>query len=249
MNDYKSQSSEKETIERKGKKIKNNNQKNKRYIPLMVSISDKKVVIFGGGSVAERKALRFMNYSNVVLYSPDFTDELKKAAAENKIKLVETALKPQKEIIEPILKDAFLAIPATSDLKLNLFVVKLSKEKNILVNSVDDANEVIIPSTVEAGGLTISISSMGLSPAVTKLARMRIEKVITDDFEHMIFIQNELRNYLKENVDDQRERQKIIWEVLDSEEVWKEIKVSKDSALKKAFFIADEKIKTIQNKE
>ncbi|NLI62079.1 MAG: bifunctional precorrin-2 dehydrogenase/sirohydrochlorin ferrochelatase [Methanosarcinaceae archaeon] len=232
-------------MEKMQKDNKGNEEKEKDYVPLMISLSGKNVVIFGGGEVAERKALRFMDSSNVIVYSPTFTEALEKANEEKKLKAVSLSLKTSKEQVEPIISDAFLVIPATSDTKLNSFITDLAKQKNILVNSVDGANEVVIPSTVKMGGLTIAISSKGLSPAATKLARMRIETVITKDFEYMIEIQNELRTYLKEKVDDQKQRQKIIWEILKSEEIWNEIKVSKESATKKAFEKAERMIKDL----
>jgi len=39
----------------------------------------------------------------------------------------------------------------------------------------------------------------------------------------MIRLQDELRNYLKEHVGDQRERQKILWIILESEAIWNDL--------------------------
>lgn len=233
----------------------------KKYTPLMISLSGKKIIIFGGGAVSERKALRFAEQAEVYVYSPSFTESLKKASVINdKLKLVTISLNQIRDsmnssrsgsvsdssdsqnFVESLIENAFLVIPATSDRVFNKFVTHLSHKKNILVNSVDKADEVIVPSSVSVGGLTISISSMGLSPAVTKLARMRIEKVITKDFEHMINLQDEIRAYLKEKTDDQQLRQKILWDVLENESVWSEFEKSPETARKKAFEIVENKI-------
>ena len=55
------------------------------YLPLMLNLADKEVVIFGGGSVAERKASLFCNYSNVTVISRDFTQGLDGLSKKRKI--------------------------------------------------------------------------------------------------------------------------------------------------------------------
>ena len=48
--------------------------------PLFVDVSAKRIVVFGGGAVAERKVSRLLDAGakEVEIYSLDFTNELKK---------------------------------------------------------------------------------------------------------------------------------------------------------------------------
>lgn len=213
------------------------------YTPLMIDLSGRKVVIFGGGAVGERKALRFMQTADVFIYSSSFTDGLLKAAAADPehLHLIRTEKSEgdgdpagSDAFAEKCIADAFLVIPATGNIPFNERLAETARRLNCLVNSVDGASEVIIPSSVEKGGLLISISSNGASPAITKHARILIESVITDDFEKMMSLQEELRKRLKETVPDQKARQEILRKVVSSDEVWEALSVSYENGKKKA---------------
>ena len=213
------------------------------YTPLMIDLSGRKIVIFGGGAVGERKALRFMKTADVFVYSSSFTEGLKEAAATDPghLHLIPTGKKADNgdpkeadSFAEKCIEGAFLVIPATGDIPFNERLAAIARRMNCLVNSVDGASEVMIPSSVEKGGLLISISSMGTSPAITKHARILIESVITDDFEKMMHLQEELRSHLKETVPDQKVRQEILRKVVSSDEVRDALSVSYENGKKKA---------------
>lgn len=55
---------------------KTNNSNDCKYFPLFLNIKNKKIVIFGGGQVSERKGLLLLNYANVSIYSSCFTQKL-----------------------------------------------------------------------------------------------------------------------------------------------------------------------------
>ena len=213
------------------------------YTPLMIDLSGRKVVIFGGGAVGERKALRFMQTADVFVYSSSFTENLLKAAAADPghLHLIPTEKntdsddpKEAESFAEKCIEGAFLVIPATGDIPFNERLASIARRLNCLVNSVDGASEVIIPSSIEKGGLLISVSSNGASPAITKHARILIESVITDDFEKMMCLQEELRKHLKETVPDQKVRQEILRKVVSSDEVRDALSVSYENGKKKA---------------
>ena len=211
------------------------------YIPLMIDLSGRQVVVFGGGAVGERKALRFMKHADVFVYSRSFTPALSKAA-EKCPRLHLMVRDPAEDLsddgIKALIRDAFLVIPATGDRLFNDRVAALAARERILVNPVDGPGEVIVPSSVEKGGLLIAISSNGASPAITKHARVLIESVITDDFEKMIRLQEELRQTLKETVPDQKDRQEILRAVVGSEKVWQALAVSYEAGKIEAFSAA-----------
>jgi precorrin-2 dehydrogenase/sirohydrochlorin ferrochelatase len=53
----------------------------------------------------------------------------------------------------------------------------------------------------------------------------------------MIRLQDELRSYLKQHVAEQRKRKEILWEVLESETVWKGFSESYENAAETAYAI------------
>lgn len=188
-------------------------------IPLMIDLKGKKVVIFGGGEVSERKALLFAGHAEVVVISREFTPELNRLSLEGKIRSVEIKKMDESDIATNI-EDAFITIPATSDRLLNEKIGDIAKSRGILVNRVDDLGDVIVPSVIKRGDIVIGISTQSSSPALSKFMRIKIESVITPEFEKMAVLQNDIRGKLKSSVKEQRTRKEILWNILNDNDVW-----------------------------
>lgn len=208
------------------------------YLPLIIDFTDKNVVIFGGGAVGERKAKRFAGIANVTVVSSSLTPALRQMEKDGLILFIEKNLAEltDGEIFDG-LSDAFLTVAATSDSAVNHRIVSMAKTAGVLANDTENAGEVVLPSFIERGGLQISISSGGKSPAVTKYARMRIEEAIDENLELMIELQNEMREYLKTAVPDQKIRQEILWEIMDDAEIWELLPADFEKAKEKANFV------------
>ncbi|WNY24270.1 Siroheme synthase [Methanimicrococcus hongohii] len=211
------------------------------YLPLMIDFTDKIVVIFGGGAVGERKVKRFAEKALVTVVSSSLTPDLQEMEKDDSILFIEKDLSKltDGEIFD-CMSDAFLVIAATSDSEVNRRIVSMAKTAGVLVNDTEKADEVIIPSLIERGGLQIAISSGGDSPAVTKYARMKIVGAIDNNFEQMILLQNEMREYLKTIISDQKKRQKILWEIMNDEEIWDLLSTDFEKAREKAMKLSSD---------
>ncbi|NLX61995.1 MAG: hydroxymethylbilane synthase [Tissierellia bacterium] len=137
------------------------------FCPIMVDISNKKLLIVGGGKIAYRKAKNFLSYkANVLVVSPEFIHEFYKLEREYKgqISLIQDLY--NKKYIE----GAFLVVGATSSRQVNNQVAQDCHELNILCNIVDKKEEssFISPGLVKKDGLIISISTMGKFPYLSK---------------------------------------------------------------------------------
>lgn len=205
----------------------------KRFLPLMLDLSGKEVVIFGGGEVSERKASLFCDYASVKLISRDFTPLLHQLSEEGKIQLIK--VKDLNEIrISNYLETAFIVIPATNNEVLNEKISALAKQNGKLVNRVDNIGDIIVPSVIKHGDIVIGISTLGKSPAVSKYIRKKLERVITIDLERMSCLQNELREMLKSRVRDQKKRKEILWNIINDDDIWHVINESYEKAYKLA---------------
>jgi len=207
----------------------------------MLDLSGKKIVIFGGGSVGERKAELFCGCADTVVASLDFSERLQELGASGQVRLLmlDLAAAEDSELRE-IISGAFLVIPATSSSELNRKITNIAGESDILINQVDALGSVVIPSVIKRGDLVIGISTLGHSPAVSKYTRRQIEGVITPAYSDMIRLQDELRTYLKLHVKEQRKRKALLWKVLESESVWKGFSESYEKAAEKAYAIISE---------
>ncbi len=203
----------------------------KDFLPLMLSLNGKEVIIFGGGEVGERKALLFCEHSKVTVISREFTPRLNRLSEDGKIKLIKVKDTTENEILQ-YLKNAFIAIPATNDAVLNEKIAKLASQSGKLVNRVDDLGDIIVPSVIERGDIVIGISTFGRSPALSKYIRETIEEVITPEFAYMARLQNELREELKSHVKDQKKRKEILWDIINDVKVWAALGESYDKAYK-----------------
>ncbi len=205
----------------------------KDFLPLMIDLTEREVVIFGGGEVGERKASLFWNHARVTVISREFTPGLSRLSEEEKIKLIKVKDLTETEINEHM-KNAFIVIPATNDAFLNENISQFAGRNGKLVNRVDAIGDIIIPSVIERGDIIIGISTLGRSPALSKYIRHKIEKVVTPEFKEMSRLQNEIREILKSQVHDQKERKEILWNILDDENVWKAVGESYEKAYKVA---------------
>ncbi|WP_135604994.1 bifunctional precorrin-2 dehydrogenase/sirohydrochlorin ferrochelatase [Methanococcoides sp. NM1] len=213
------------------------------YLPLFIDLSDRKVVIFGGGPVGLRKASLFSDYAHTIVVSADFVPELKDLSSSSSVELVSMdLLSVSDEKLEELVMGAFLIIPATNIAELNDRIKEFGRRSGALVNRVDMADDVVIPSVIKRGGLTIGISTLGSSPAVSKYTRKKIENVITPQYGDMIKLQDEVRNLLKGKVAEQKTRKAILWEILEDRSVWEALEVSYEKGYKIASDIVQEHI-------
>jgi precorrin-2 dehydrogenase/sirohydrochlorin ferrochelatase len=213
------------------------------FLPLMLDLSGRKIVIFGGGSVGERKAELFCGCADTVVVSLEFSERLQELGTSGQVRLrrldLSTASDPE---LREIISGAFLVIPATSSSELNRKITDIAGESDILINQVDTLGNVVIPSVIKRGDLVIGISTLGHSPAVSKYTRRQIEGVITPAYSDMIRLQDELRTYLKLHVKEQRKRKALLWKVLESERVWNGFSESYEKAAENAYAIISDNL-------
>ncbi len=202
-----------------------------KFLPLIIDLQNRTVVIIGGGSVGERKAELFGKYARTIVVSFSFTEKLLKS---NKIERIKTDKKLTDNEFADLIKDAFLVIPATDDSIYNEHLSDIASRCGIMVNRVDDLGDVIIPSVITRGDLTIGISTLARSPALSKYTREQIEEVITPEYAEMARLQDEIREDLKNRVPNQKTRQLILRAILDDETVWELLMTSYTKAYKQA---------------
>ena len=198
-------------------------------LPLFLNLTSKLVVILGGGNVGERKAKLFSQYSCVRVVSKDFTDGLMKLASDGEIELVKADLWKE---YDRYLDGAFIVIPATNDARLNRIIEQKAMGLGIMVNKVDGVGDLVVPSILRKDPITIAISTE--SPALSKYLRVRLEKELQEDYQGMAKLLLQIRKELMEIVPLQKNRSKIIWSILQDEEVWRLLHESYEKAYMRA---------------
>jgi precorrin-2 dehydrogenase/sirohydrochlorin ferrochelatase len=190
-------------------------------IPLFVDCSDKRIVIFGGGAVASRKAAYFSGEADVLVVSRSFSHKMSILPVERK--MLETG-RVSDEVLNGIIDRVFLVIGALSDPVQNNRIKNLCIAREILFNNADgEAGDVIIPSVTGGENYLLAISTKGNSPAVSRFIREHLETQFPA-LDDMIALQRDLRAQLKHTEPSQSRRNAILWEVLNDRELWKTLK-------------------------
>ena len=190
-------------------------------IPLFVDCSGKRIVIFGGGEVASRKAAYFSGEADVLVVSRSFSHKMSILPVERK--MLETG-RVSDEVLNRIIDRAFLVIGALSDTVQNNRIKNLCMVREILFNNADgEAGNVIIPSVTGGDNYLLAISTKGNSPAVSRFIREHLETHFPA-LDDMIALQRDLRAQLKHTEPSQSRRNVILWEVLNDREIWKNLK-------------------------
>jgi len=198
-------------------------------VPLFLDLEGKLVVIFGGGKVGERKARLFSDYGNVRVVSLEFTDALRAMGGERVLELVDADLTLG---FEKYLEGAFIAIPATNDPELNRAIEEEASRRGILVNRVEGRGDVVVPSLIRKGSITIAVSTE--NPGLTKYLRLRLEEELTENYQEMARLLSQIRPELKELIPKQEDRARAIWSILEDDEIWRQLGASYEDAYTRA---------------
>lgn len=164
------------------------------YYPVMLDIQDQNCLVIGGGKVAVRKVNSILDCDGkVTVISKKVCYELEELQRDGKINIIKRGYK------KGDVKDFFLAIAASSDMKVNEQVAMEAEENKVLVNVVDvkENSRFIVPSVVRKGDLTISIATGGKSPLLSRLLREKFESIFDDDCAKLLDKLGKVRDDLK----------------------------------------------------
>lgn len=196
-------------------------------IPLFVDCSGKRIVIFGGGEVASRKAAYFSGEADVLVVSRSFSHKMSILPVERR--MLDTGMVSD-EMLSDIIGRAFLVIGALSNPIQNNRIKNLCRTQDILFNNADgEAGDVIIPSVTGGENYLLAISTRGDSPAVSRFIREHLESEFPA-LDDMIALQRDLRGQLKQTESSSSRRNAILWEVLHDRELWKALKTDPAAA-------------------
>ena len=173
------------------------------YFPAFIKLDNKKILIVGGGYIAQEKLEHLLDFtSDIDLISLEYSNDMLKIINDNDLKH-ETRSYNKGDI-----KEYAVVIVAVDDIPLQAEIFDESKQYNCLCNSVDSVDycDFIFPSYIKKDDLTIAVSTSGSSPAMAKRIRMYLEDTIPDGIGKFLQEMKELRKTLPKG----KERMKML---------------------------------------
>lgn len=164
--------------------------------PIFLKLSNLKVLIIGGGNVAEEKLTFLLKSSpdaNVTMVSPMFREGTVSLAKMGNVKLIQSKYKKK------YLKEKHIVIATTDVPKVNVKVYKHCRKRSILVNVADNPPycDFYMGGIVTKGNVKVAISTNGKSPTTAKRLRQFFEDVIPENVDDLVKNLNEYRKTIK----------------------------------------------------
>ena len=149
----------------------------KAYFPMFVDISEKEIVVVGGGNIAARRVKTLLLFTDhITVIAPRLHDSLAELEAEGRITCLHRAYR------EGDISKAHIVLAATDDEEVNrnigeeCNVLGQRCGRKILFNTADDRTlcDFYFPAVVQSDDIVRGINSGGKNPAKVKEIRRRL---------------------------------------------------------------------------
>lgn len=148
-----------------------------RYYPIFLDVTDRPVLLVGGGHVALEKIGKLVDHgARVTVVAPRLIPEVRAYIDDGRASWVERAY------AHGDIEGALLVMIATDDGAANRAITEEARAAGILVNAADDASncDFILPSLVRRGDLAVAASTGGTSPAMARWLRERLDDFLDE---------------------------------------------------------------------
>ena len=148
------------------------------YFPIFIDLSDKEILMVGGGTVAARRVKSLCGFARqVTVVAPAICDAIRDLQTEYPVKMV------QEPFAEALLDSADrfgMVLAATDDAALNERIAQMCHARGILVNiaSRKEACDFYFPSIIRRDPVVIGINASGLDHGLVKRTREELEAAL-----------------------------------------------------------------------
>jgi len=178
------------------------------YFPLFLDLKQQACLVVGAGEIAARKIeLLARAGAQITVVSLDIGETVAKLQKTHSLVIKQRAFE------EADLESIRIVVSATNNRQANIAVAQIAKQKNLLVNVVDNPAlcNFIFPAIVDRSPVIAAISSGGASPVLARLLRGKIESMIPTSFGKLAALADQFRPMVKQYIAEGTPR-RIFWE-------------------------------------
>src|SRR5436190_18069745 len=169
------------------------------FYPIYLNLKHKRVVVIGGGEVAERKVESLLHTgAKITAVSPNFTPPLSELADKKAIRIHRRAYQAGD------CTGAALVFSATDDPEVSAAVFREAANCGALVNTADqpDLCDFIMPAVVRRGDIAVAVSTGGTSPGLAAQLRNKIAEIIGPEYAKLAEMLSEVRREIRRRIPD-----------------------------------------------
>ena len=144
---------------------------------MFVDLSDKKIVVVGGGNIATRRIKTLLQFTrNITAVAPKTTMELHELGKAGFVNLINRPVKRSDFAM------AFMVIAATNDWKLNDEIYRVCKEQGIYVNVADDKSkcDFYFPGICLKDDVVVGITASGMNHKKARAVREKVQALLEE---------------------------------------------------------------------
>jgi siroheme synthase-like protein len=166
------------------------------YYPVFIELKGRRVIVIGGGRVAEGKVEGLLAAeAEVTLVAPSLTPALQAHASNGRIR--HEAREYRDDDLDA--KGYDLCFVATDNGAINARIAADAREAHVMVNAADDPVncDFILPAVVRRGDVVIAASTGGTSPALARRLREELTAFLDEDYEPLATLLGDVRAELR----------------------------------------------------
>ncbi len=178
-----------------------------KYYPLFMDLRGRRVVVVGGGKVAERKVRGLLRVQAAVhVVSPDLTPGLSMLAAKKKIAVTPRAYQAGD------VDRAVLVFAATNDPATQQAIRRDAEAAGGLVNLADNRQDssFLVPASFSRGDLMVALSTAGASPGLARRLRLQLQATVGDENRAYLRFMREARKQVMGVIPNQHQRARVL---------------------------------------
>ncbi len=175
--------------------------------PIFLKLEGHKVLIVGGGLIAEQKLEGVLrSATDVTLIAPEVTPRIQRWADQGQLKHV------TEEYRSGMAQGYFLVIAATDSEQVNREVYNEARTAGALANAVDDPGycDFYAPAVVSRGDFQIAISTGGHSPALSQQVRKKLEQEYGPEYSSWTAWLGRMRDLIRKTLPRTENRKQLL---------------------------------------